>query len=121
MVAHVIPTCPNLPPIPAPDPPLAMPSDPTLRDDTVVHLCADKQRAPGGDTDVCVLAAVPGAVDLGYRTMRVQGAACSSSDENRATVIERYGNRYRPHVEIGTAAEVADLWQMACADRARWT
>ncbi|WP_244999592.1 cysteine hydrolase family protein [Brevundimonas nasdae] len=34
----------------------------------------------GGETDVCVLAAVLGAVDLGYRVVVVTDALCSGSD-----------------------------------------
>ena len=59
---------------------------------------------------MCVLASVLGAVDLGYRTVLVQDAVCSSSDESHDSMLELFGNRYRQHVEVGTAAEVAELW-----------
>ena len=65
----------------------------------------------GGETDMCVLATVLGAVDLGYRTVLVRDAVCSSSDENHEAMLDLFGNRYRRHVEIGTAAEVAELWR----------
>jgi nicotinamidase-related amidase len=35
----------------------------------------------GSETDVCVLATVLDAVDLGYRVIVVRDAVCSSSDE----------------------------------------
>ncbi len=65
----------------------------------------------GGETDMCVLATILGAVDLGYRTVLVQDAVCSSSDESHDSMLELFGNRYGQHVEVGTAAEVAELWR----------
>lgn len=65
----------------------------------------------GGETDMCVLATVLGAVDLGYRTILVRDAVCSSSDENHEAMLELFANRYRQHVEVGAAAEVAELWR----------
>ena len=56
----------------------------------------------GGETDMCVLATMLGAVDLGYRTVLVQDAVCSSSDENHDSMLELFGNRYGQHVEVGT-------------------
>jgi nicotinamidase-related amidase len=35
----------------------------------------------GGETDVCLMAAVSGAVDLGYRVIIIDDAICSSLDE----------------------------------------
>ncbi len=66
----------------------------------------------GGETDMCVLAAVLGAVDLGYRVVLVQDAVCSKSDESHDSMLELFGNRYRQHVEVGTAEEVAELWRV---------
>ena len=37
----------------------------------------------GAETDVCVLATVLAAVDLGYRVVVVKDALCSSSDETK--------------------------------------
>jgi nicotinamidase-related amidase len=64
----------------------------------------------GGETDMCVLAAVLGAVDLGYRTVLVQDAVCSKSDESHDSMLELFGNRYGQHVEVGTSEEVAEMW-----------
>ena len=66
----------------------------------------------GGETDMCVLTTVLGAVDLGYRTVLVQDAVCSSSDESHDAMLELFGNRFRQHVEVGTTAEVAELWRV---------
>ena len=66
----------------------------------------------GGETDMCVLATVLGAVDLGYRTVLVQDALCSSSDESHEAMLELFGNRYGQQVEVGSTAEVAELWRI---------
>ena len=64
----------------------------------------------GGETDMCVLAAVLGAVDFGYRTILVRDAVCSASDEAHDAMLELFGSRYGQHVEVASAAEVACLW-----------
>ena len=38
----------------------------------------------GSETDVCVLATVLDAVDMGYRVIIARDAVCSSSDEGQA-------------------------------------
>lgn len=65
----------------------------------------------GGETDMCVLATVLGAVDLGFRTILAQDAVCSSSDESHDSMLELFGNRYGQHVEVGRVAEIAELWR----------
>ena len=64
----------------------------------------------GGETDMCVLATVLGAVDLGYRTVLVTDAVCSASDSAHDAMLELFGNRYRRHVETATTEEVCDAW-----------
>ena len=53
----------------------------------------------GGETDVCVLATVLGAVDLGYRIIVVTDALCSSSDEAHDAMMKLYHTRYGQQVE----------------------
>lgn len=53
----------------------------------------------GGETDVCVLATVLGAVDLGYRVVLAKDALCSSSDAAHDSAIDLYHQRYRGQVE----------------------
>ncbi|KAK0339884.1 hypothetical protein LTR94_032761, partial [Friedmanniomyces endolithicus] len=48
----------------------------------------------GAETDVCVLASVLGAVDLGYRVIVVTDALCSSSDPSHDRLIALYHERY---------------------------
>jgi len=44
----------------------------------------------GGETDVCVLATVMGAIDWGFRTILATDALCSSSDEAHDALMEFY-------------------------------
>jgi nicotinamidase-related amidase len=64
----------------------------------------------GAETDVCVLAAVLGAVDLGYRVVIPTDAVCSSSDETHDALLTLYRGRYGQHVETATAAEILKAW-----------
>ena len=64
----------------------------------------------GGETDVCVLSTVLGAVDLGYRTIIVQDALCSSSDEQHDALLDLYNNRYGQHIETATTGEILERW-----------
>ena len=71
----------------------------------------------GGETDMCVLATVLGAVDLGYRTVLVTDAVCSASDSAHDAMLELFGKRYRHHVETATAEEVCDAWRTSRGTR----
>jgi nicotinamidase-related amidase len=60
---------------------------------------ADTVIVTGGETDVCVLGTVLGAVDRGLRTIVVTDALCSSSDETHDALITLYHSRYGQQVE----------------------
>lgn len=47
----------------------------------------------GGETDVCVLATVLGAVDAGFRVIVATDALCSSVDETHDAIIGFYHER----------------------------
>lgn len=64
----------------------------------------------GAETDVCVLAAVLGAVDLGYRIIVVTDAVCSSSDETHDRLLTLYRDRYSLQVETAPSDEVLAAW-----------
>lgn len=64
----------------------------------------------GGETDVCVLATVMGAVDLGYRVVLVSDAVCSSTDDGHDAAMTLYRNRFSQQVETAPLAEVLTAW-----------
>lgn len=65
----------------------------------------------GGETDVCVLAAVIGAVDLGYRTIVVLDALCSGSDEGHDATMAIYRRRYGQQIEIVPTDVLLEDWR----------
>lgn len=54
----------------------------------------------GGETDICLLAAVIGAVDLGYRVIVVSDAVCSSTDDTHDAAMEMYAKRFGQQIEM---------------------
>ncbi len=59
----------------------------------------------GGETDVCVLAAVLGAIDLGYEVKLLGDAVCSCADETHDTTLKLLGDRFSVQVEVLTTVE----------------
>ncbi len=64
----------------------------------------------GAETDVCVLAAVLGGVDLGYRMVVVSDAVCSSADEPHDALMALYHDRFAVQVETAESEEVLAAW-----------
>jgi nicotinamidase-related amidase len=54
----------------------------------------------GGETDVCVLAAAIGAIDLGYRVILLKDAVCSGADDTHDASLELLGDRFSVQLEI---------------------
>lgn len=80
--------------------------DQALRDGDV-----DTLVVTGAETDVCVLAAVLGAVDLGYRVVVATDALCSSSDEDHDSLIALYHRRYGQQIETADVDSILDAWR----------
>jgi len=80
--------------------------DNALRDTAI-----DTLVVTGGETDVCVLATVLGAVDRGYRVVVATDALCSSSDETHDAMMTLYHNRYGQQVETVTTDTILDSWR----------
>jgi nicotinamidase-related amidase len=65
----------------------------------------------GAETDVCVLATVFSAVDLGFRVVIVEDALCSSSDEGHDALMTMYRTRLHEQIDVVEAEELFDLWR----------
>src|SRR5207253_10854854 len=65
----------------------------------------------GAETDVCVLAAVLGAVDFGYRVVVVIDAVCSSDDETHEALMTLYRRRFSQQVEIVDSETLLADWK----------
>ena len=72
---------------------------------------ADGLIVTGSETDVCVLATVLHAVDLGYRVILVKDAICSSSDEGHDALMKMYHKRYSEQIELADTAAVMERWE----------
>jgi nicotinamidase-related amidase len=66
----------------------------------------------GGETDVCVLATVLGAVDAGLRVIVCTDALCGSVDETHDALIDFYHERLAEQIE---AAEVSEILEAMTA------
>jgi nicotinamidase-related amidase len=64
----------------------------------------------GSETDMCVLATVLGAVDLGLRVVIVTDGICSSSDEGHDALLTLYSKRYRHQIETIESEHVFAQW-----------
>ena len=64
----------------------------------------------GAETDMCVLAAVLDAVDLGYRVVIPVDALCSSSDEMHDALLGLYRNRFSSQIETADTDLILARW-----------
>lgn len=71
---------------------------------------ADTLIITGGETDICVLATVMSAVDIGYRVILPTDAVCSSSDQGHDSLVGLYRNRFSHQIETTDTATVLSLW-----------
>lgn len=72
---------------------------------------ADGVIITGSETDVCVLATVLGAVDLGIRVIVVRDAVCSSSDQGHDSLLQLYQRRYSEQIETADAETILSRWK----------
>lgn len=72
---------------------------------------ADTLIVTGGETDVCVLATVLGAVDRGYRVLVATDGLCSSSDAAHDASLNVYHTRYGQQVETASADTILEAWK----------
>jgi nicotinamidase-related amidase len=71
---------------------------------------ADTLIITGGETDVCVIATILGAVDRGYRVIVVTDALCSSSDDAHDAALTIYMQRFSEQIETVCAETILAAW-----------
>ena len=71
----------------------------------------------GGETDVCVLATMLGAINWGFRVILVTDALCSSADETHDAMMNVYMNRFGEQVETVSTETLLEYWQGALQRR----
>ena len=64
----------------------------------------------GGETDICVLATVLGAIDRGFRVVVVADALCSSTDDQHDALLTLYTERFSEQLEVCGLEEVLEAW-----------
>ena len=60
----------------------------------------------GAETEVCVLATVMGAIDLGYRVIIVHDAICSGANSTHDAMLGIYESRFGMQIETIATAEL---------------
>jgi nicotinamidase-related amidase len=66
----------------------------------------------GGETDVCVLAAVMDAVDAGYTVVLAEDALCSVSDESHDAMLRHFSSRFSQQIEIASTELILAAWNV---------
>jgi nicotinamidase-related amidase len=74
----------------------------------LARLAVDTLVVSGTETEVCVLATVLGAIDLGYRVIIATDAICSSADPTHDAMLEIYHSRFGMQVEAAETAEILE-------------
>jgi nicotinamidase-related amidase len=64
----------------------------------------------GAETDICVLATVLNAVDLGYRVVVAADAICSSVDSTHDALMTLYGRRFAEQIELADTETILGSW-----------
>jgi nicotinamidase-related amidase len=64
----------------------------------------------GAETDVCVLATVLDAVDLGYPVNVIADAVCSSTDASHDAAMLLYSTRFYQQVQMLSTDVLLDIW-----------
>ncbi len=71
---------------------------------------ADSLVISGAETDMCVLAAVLDAVDLGLRVVLPIDALCSSSDDKHDSLLGLYRDRFGQQIETADTETILSCW-----------
>jgi nicotinamidase-related amidase len=71
---------------------------------------ADTLIMSGGETDVCVLATVMSALDLGFHVVLATDALCSASDRTHDALLLLYRERFSQQIATATTEQVLEAW-----------
>ena len=93
------------------DKPFYSPFHATTLARTLMDEGCDALVVSGAETDMCVLAAVLDAVDLGLRVVLATDAICSSSDETHDALMTLYHRRFSQQVEPAEAEVILAAWR----------
>ncbi|WP_343315583.1 isochorismatase family cysteine hydrolase [Brucella sp. BE17] len=64
----------------------------------------------GAETDLCVLSALFGAVDRGYRVIILSDAVCSYSDQTHDAILALCHERLSEQLEVASTEELLAAW-----------
>jgi len=64
----------------------------------------------GGETDVCVLATVMSALDLGYHVVLATDALCSARDQTHDALLLLYRQRFSQQIATATTEQILRAW-----------
>lgn len=65
----------------------------------------------GAETDVCVLATVLDAVNIGLRVVLLEDAVCSSSDAGHDALMTMYRLRFREQIDVVKSDALSEQWR----------
>jgi nicotinamidase-related amidase len=71
---------------------------------------ADTLIVSGGETDVCVLATVMSALDLGFHVVLATDALCSVSDQTHDALLLLYRERFSQQITTATTEAILQAW-----------
>ena len=71
---------------------------------------ADTLILSGGETDVCVLATVMSALDLGFHVVLATDALCSVSDATHDALLLLYRERFSQQITTARTEEILKAW-----------
>jgi len=71
---------------------------------------ADTLILSGAETDVCVLATVMSAIDLGFHIVLAADALCSTSDTTHDALLLLYRQRFSQQITTAATDEILKMW-----------
>ncbi|QYO76076.1 cysteine hydrolase family protein [Devosia salina] len=64
----------------------------------------------GGETDVCVLATLLGAIDYGYKVVLAEDALYGSADQTHDAILTVYRSRFQQQLTVCSTEDVLTHW-----------